>query len=689
MVKFYSGLRCLVLAMTVVFPCATLLAATQPVDLGTAASFGVLAGAAISGSGDVNGNVGSGTGAIAPAITSEGIIYPTGDPVVMTALADFATAYNAGLNRPSDVLLSAAAYELGGTTLTPGVYYIGAAATVTTPVILDGGGDPNAVFIIQVGGAFGATAAVGNVILTNAAQSVNVFWVVQGAVSLGAGTAMKGTILCGAAVSLGAGTVLNGRVLAGSAGTIALATTIALPVKSSVVSGRVWLDSNGDGVQDLTETNGFDVPVALLQIVTGSLTIDLGTAANFGVLAGGAISGSGSVSGNVGSGAGAVAPAITSAGTVYPIGDPVVMTALADFSTAYNAGLKKTYTVQLSAAAYELGGTVLTNGVYSIGAAATLASSVILDGQGNTHAVFIVQVVGALAATAAVGNVVLTNSAKSANVFWLVQGAVALGAGVHMEGNILGGAAIALGAGTTVSGRVLGGSASTVALATTISAVTGTPPVGSPPPVVVANRVADTNGNYSFGSVQPGAYLVRWDLTNIATDFFITTAVQSGDVGGFVYSNITVLAGTTNLVNLGLVESLPTVKALALSVLTTALNADSETNYTAVNWALLTNALAAGNVAINAATDPAEVATAKASALAAMQAVPMAVYIWTAVEVGWNTHAGTNYQVQATTNLQSGQWQNFGAVTMGNGTLMTMFDSTRTNSARFYRVVAQ
>ena len=79
-------LRCLVLTMAVALPCETLLAAgPEPVDLGTAANFGALAGGAISGTGHVEGDVGSGTGAIAPAITSTGTIYPTGDAVVMTA----------------------------------------------------------------------------------------------------------------------------------------------------------------------------------------------------------------------------------------------------------------------------------------------------------------------------------------------------------------------------------------------------------------------------------------------------------------------------------------------------------------------------------------------------------------------------------------------------------------------------
>ena len=85
-----------------------------------------------------------------------------------------------------------------------------------------------------------------------------------------------------------------------------------------------------------------------------------------------------------------------------------------------------------------------------------------------------------------------------------------MGAGTHMEGTILGGATIGLGAGTTLNGRVMAGlAAGTIALATEISAVTGTPPVEKLPTKVVADTVTDANGNYLFGSVQPGTYVVR------------------------------------------------------------------------------------------------------------------------------------------------------------------------------------
>lgn len=630
-------LLCLVMAV----PCASLMAANpEPIDLGTTTDFGALSGGAITGTGHVEANVGSGTGAIAPAITSSGTIYPTGDAVVITALDDFSTAFDEGKNRAHDVLLSAAAYELGGKTLTPGVYKIGAAATLTSPLTLNAQGNPDAVFIIQIGGALGATASVGNVILTNDAQSANVFWIIEGAVTMGASTRMEGTILGGDAITFGASTTISGRVIAGTAaGTITLATTISIPVEPSVVGDRVWFDSNGNGIQDPSETTGFsNLPVSLMQLSTEGLTIDLGTAADFGALAGGAISGTGRVVEDVGSGTGAIAPAITSDGTIYPTGHATVMSALDDFSAAYNDGKNRAYDVLLSAAAYELGGQTLTPGVYKIGAAATVASPIILDAQGDPQAVFIIQIAGALGTTASTGNVILTDDAQSTNVFWIVEGAVSLGASTHMEGNILGGAAITFGANTTINGRVMAGTAAgTIALADTIiSTATGTPPVGTPPPVVVATTLTDASGNYLFGNVQPGIYLIRWDLSGVTSDYAITTANLggdealdsngvTGDVGGFVDTlQIEVLNGSTNLgIDLGLIETLPAIKAVALDELDTALASYLLANYyTAENWTALKTAKTDGDTAINAATDPAAVASAKDAALAAMAAVP-------------------------------------------------------------------
>lgn len=633
-------LRCLALAVIITVPCGTLEAANpEPINLGAAKPFGALATGAISGTGHVKGDVGSGAGAIAPAITSSGTIYPTGNAAATAALADFATAYTDGKNRTPDLVLSAGAYELGGTTVTPGVYKIGAAATLGSALTLDAQGDPDAVFIIQIGGALSATAATGNMILANEARSANIFWIVDGAISMGAGAHMEGTIITGATVAFGADTTLNGRALAGSAGgTVALSTAVSVPVDPSIVGDRIWFDANINGIQDASETTGFpNVPVSLLQLVLEKTAIDLGSAANFGALAGGAISGSGNVAGHVGSGTGAIAPAITSTGTIYSTGHAAVMTALADFATAYNDGKNRTPDVLLSAAAYELGGSTLTPGVYKIGAAATLATPMTLDAEGDPEAVFIIQIVGAFGTTASTGNVVLTNEAKSANVFWIVEGAVSLGAGSNMKGNILGGAGITFGATTSISGRALAGTgAGTVALATAVSAVTGTPPAGFPPPVVVANTVTDANGNYLFEGVQPGTLVVRWDLSNVATDYRITNANQggddaldsdsaSGDVSGFVYSTeFEVLGGSTHLgFDLGLAETLPAIKAAAKADLSSQLVTYLLANYyTGEDWVALQTAKTDGDLAIDAATNPAGVSAAKAAALAMMNAVP-------------------------------------------------------------------
>lgn len=151
------------------------------------------------------------------------------------------------------------------------------------------------------------------------------------------------------------------------------------------------------------------------------------------------------------------------------------------------------------------------------------------------------------------------NEARGANVFWIVEGAVSMGASSHMEETILGGAAIALGVTTTMSGRALAGTpVGTVAFSSTVSEVTGSPPLGFPPPVVVAETVTDANGNKLFEGVPPGTFFVSWDLSGITTDFRTTTAKQGGDVGVSVDGlEFEIFAGTTHhSVDLGLVETL-------------------------------------------------------------------------------------------------------------------------------------
>src|SRR4029077_14155370 len=80
-----------------------------------------------------------------------GIITGTqhdGDPVSFQAQSDLTTAYNDAAGRTPDTSVSG---DLGGLTLTPGVYNSVSSLGVTGTLTLDAQGDPSAVFILQMG----------------------------------------------------------------------------------------------------------------------------------------------------------------------------------------------------------------------------------------------------------------------------------------------------------------------------------------------------------------------------------------------------------------------------------------------------------------------------------------------------------------------------------------------------------
>ena len=80
-------------------------------------------------------------------------------------------------------------------------------------LILDAKGNSNAVFIFKIGGAF-STNALSQVILINGAKACNVFWTVEGLVSMASGTSMKGTVIANnAAITMSTATILEGRAL--------------------------------------------------------------------------------------------------------------------------------------------------------------------------------------------------------------------------------------------------------------------------------------------------------------------------------------------------------------------------------------------------------------------------------------------------------------------------------------------
>ena len=169
----------------------------QAPDLGTTSSFALFTAVGAfnnTGASLVNGDIGTNAGAFngfpVPG-TVIGQIH-VADPTSAQAATDVAIAYGDLSAVPCGAVIGS---TLGSNQiLVPNVYCIGAAATLNGNLILDGQGDPNALFIIKIDGAL-ATGTLSNVMLINSASICNVYWQINGEFDLGDGSIFRGTIL--------------------------------------------------------------------------------------------------------------------------------------------------------------------------------------------------------------------------------------------------------------------------------------------------------------------------------------------------------------------------------------------------------------------------------------------------------------------------------------------------------------
>jgi len=192
----------------------------------------------------ITGNLGVSPGG---AITGfpPGIVNGTihvADAVASQAQYDAFTAYNTLLAFTGATDLTG--QNLGGLTLTPGTYNFNTAAQLTGTLILDGQGQTNPNFVIQIGSTF-TTASASSILLINGANYDNVFFQVGSSATLGAGTDFSGNLIALTSDTLNSGVTVNGRVFAlNGAVTLDGSTIMAIPEPSSaalVVSGLTLL----------------------------------------------------------------------------------------------------------------------------------------------------------------------------------------------------------------------------------------------------------------------------------------------------------------------------------------------------------------------------------------------------------------------------------------------------------------
>ncbi len=230
------------------------------VNLGTAGNYAILAQTGVSTvpTSAVTGNIGvspvaasyiTGFSLVSPVIVDAAGNYSTSPQVtgkiyaadyntptnptpanLTTAVGDMGTAYTDASSRAPD-FTELATGNIGGLTMTSGVYKWGTGVTIPTNVTLSGGA--NDVFIFVV--AQDITMAAGkSVILSGGAQAKNIFWVVAGQVTLGTGAHFEGIVLSKTAIHLNTGASINGRLLAQTAVTLDQSVVTAPATSASV-----------------------------------------------------------------------------------------------------------------------------------------------------------------------------------------------------------------------------------------------------------------------------------------------------------------------------------------------------------------------------------------------------------------------------------------------------------------------
>ncbi len=224
--KLSSALLCL----TLIVPLQAGPSGQLPVVLGAASTYSVLGASTVTSTGPtiVNGDVGLSPGTAVtgfpPGLVVGGMIHASDIPAG-AAQAALTTAYLDAAGRTGAVGLIG---DLGGQTLTPGLYQATTTQGLTGTLRLDGQGNPNSVFIFQIGTAL-TTASGSQIILQNGAQAANIFWEIGSSATLGTNSSFSGTIMAQISITLTTGASLVGRALARTGAVTLDSNTITNP----------------------------------------------------------------------------------------------------------------------------------------------------------------------------------------------------------------------------------------------------------------------------------------------------------------------------------------------------------------------------------------------------------------------------------------------------------------------------
>ncbi|WP_416394796.1 MULTISPECIES: ice-binding family protein [unclassified Curtobacterium] len=202
-----------------------------PIDLGTAATYGVLGASTVTNTGPtaVQGDLGvsPGTSITGFGGTGNGIVNGTvhqTDAAATQAQADTTTAYGVAASlTPTQTGIT----ELNGLSLSPGVY-TGDALRLADTGTLTLAGSADSVWVFQAA----STLTIGSgtrILITGGASSCNVFWQVGSSATIGSAAQFQGTVLADQSVTATTGATVVGRLLARNAAVTLDTNTITAP----------------------------------------------------------------------------------------------------------------------------------------------------------------------------------------------------------------------------------------------------------------------------------------------------------------------------------------------------------------------------------------------------------------------------------------------------------------------------